>query len=260
MARDAIQAASTNNTECGILDTDLMAAFCNMVSTWCYMVMIRKGLSETVINHYRNLYDDNFSIVVVNNLQCRCIKNVRQSIRQGNKFAMELFTYGMDTILGYLSARLKGILIHSTPVEGPLGPPGTQPPTRPQPPPAIPGLPALPPQPADQPPRRRGRRIQVLRGIETRYILYAFCDDLKPAITSTWEFLLVERVMTLFEMSSGCKMHRTAISQKCKFLALGKWKTKLQQHMIHHPFFSQHVNARRLWCLETSRGKKPKAF
>ena len=84
MARDAIQAASTNNIECGILDTDLMAAFCNMVSTWCYMAMIRKGLSETVVNRYRNLYDDNFSIVVVNNLQGRCIKNVRQSIRQGD--------------------------------------------------------------------------------------------------------------------------------------------------------------------------------
>ena len=84
----------------------------------------------------------------------------------------------------------------------------------------------------------------MLRGIETRYILYAFCDELKPAITSTWELVLVERVMTLFEMSSGCKMHRTAISQKCKFLALGKWKTKLQQHMIPHPFFllSDHLD------------------
>ena len=50
MARDAIQAASSNITECGILDTDLIAAFCNMVATWCYMVMSRKGLSETVIN------------------------------------------------------------------------------------------------------------------------------------------------------------------------------------------------------------------
>ena len=215
MDRDAIQAASTNNTECGILDTDLMAAFCNMVSTWCYMVMICKGLSETVVNCYRKLYDDNFSIVVVNNLQGRCVKKVRQSIRQGDQFAMELFAYGMDLILGYLSARLKGILTHSTPVEVPLGPPDPQPPARPQPPPAIPGLPALPPQPADRPHRRSDPRPQVLPGIESRYILYAFCDDLKPVITSTWEFLLVERVITLFEMSSGCKMHRTAISQKC---------------------------------------------
>ena len=79
--------------------------------------------------------------------------------------------------------------------------------------------------------------IQVLITIDTRYMLYAFCDDLKPAITSPWEFLLVERVMTLFEMSSDCKMHRTAISQKCKFLALGKWKRTLKQEHIPHDFF-----------------------
>ena len=32
-------------------------------------------------------------------------------------------------------------------------------------------------------------------------------------------------------------MHRTAVSQKCKFLALGKWKAKLKQNMIPHNFF-----------------------
>ena len=50
--------------------------------------------------------------------------------------------------------------------------------------------------------------------------------------------------MTLFEKSSGCKMHRTAASQKCKFLALGKWKDELTQAMIPHTFFSlsDHLN------------------
>ena len=33
-------------------------------------------------------------------------------------------------------------------------------------------------------------------------------------------------------------MHRTAISQKCKFIALGKWKDKMTQGMIPHSFFS----------------------
>ena len=147
MARDAIQAAATNNTECGILDTDLIAAFCNMVAIWCYKVMSCKGLSDTVISRYRNLYDDNYSIVVVNNLQGRCVKNIRQSIRQGDKFAMELFAFGMDPILGYLEACLQGILINSIPAAGPLErlPPQSSP--RQAPPPALPGLPALPPQP-----------------------------------------------------------------------------------------------------------------
>ena len=120
--------------------------------------------------------------------------------------------------------------------------PGTPP--RPAPPPAIPGLPALPLQPPDGLPAPGGPHHQVNLTIETRYKLYAYCDDLKPAITSIWEFRLVERVMTLFEKSSGCKMHRTAISQKCKFLALGKWKDELTQGMIPHSFFllSDHLD------------------
>ena len=117
MARDAINIAESKKTEYGMLDTDLIAACCNMVLTWCYLVLSKKGLSAKVINRYKNLYDDNFSIVVVNNIQGRCLKNTRQSIRQGDKFAMELFAYGMDPILHYLESRLKGILIHSTPVD-----------------------------------------------------------------------------------------------------------------------------------------------
>ena len=238
MARDAIQAASKSKTRCGILDTDLIAAFCNMVAPWCYQVMYKKGLSDEVLARYRNLYEDNLSIVVVNNLQGKCVKNTRQSIRQGDKFAMELFSYGMDPILGYLEKRLQGILIHSIPVQGPVLLPRPPPVPRPAPPPPIPGLPALPPAPPANRPPRQVNHHQVLPSIETRYILYAYCDDLKPAITNSWEFILVERVMTLFERSSGCKMHRTAASQKCKFLALGKWQNELTQEMIPHSFFS----------------------
>ena len=35
MARDAIFAAGESETACDILDTDLIAAFCKMVATWC---------------------------------------------------------------------------------------------------------------------------------------------------------------------------------------------------------------------------------
>ena len=74
--------------------------------------------------------------------------------------------------------------------------------------------------------------------METRYKIIAFCDDLKPAITSNYEFLLVERVMTIFELSSGCKMHRTPGSTKCKFLPLGKWRNSLTQDMVPFDFFT----------------------
>ena len=74
------------------------------------------------------------------------------SVRQGDKFAMEIFAYGMDPVLDYLSVRLKGILINSQIAQGPQGPLLHRPPPRPAPPPALPGLPPLPPQPPDRPP------------------------------------------------------------------------------------------------------------
>ena len=69
LARDAINAANKSREECGILDTNLVAAFCNKVSTWCFRVLIRKGIDLQVVDRYLNLYTDNLSIVVVNNIQ-----------------------------------------------------------------------------------------------------------------------------------------------------------------------------------------------
>ena len=73
-ARDAIMAASSTKSGCGILDTDLVAAFDNMVLTWCYLVLEKKGLSTSVINRYRNLYSDHVSVVVINNIAGRVLR------------------------------------------------------------------------------------------------------------------------------------------------------------------------------------------
>ena len=239
LARDAIFAASSLKTGCGILDTDLVAAFCNMVLTWCLQVMEKKGISPAVIKRFKNLYENNYSIIVVNNIPGRCIKNVRLSVRQGDKCAMEIFTFGMDPVLTYLEKRLEGILIHSLPVQGPLlSTPLLSPPAHAPPPPAVGTFQALPDRPPPPRPRRRTLVPQQLPSMETRYKIIAFCDDLKPAITSNYEFLLVERVMTIFELSSGCKMHRTPGSTKCKFLPLGKWRNSLTQDMVPFDFFT----------------------
>ena len=245
LARDAIQASSSLKSGCGILDTDLIAAFCNMTLPWCLLVMKKKGIDEKVINRYLNLYRDNYSIVVVNNIKGRCIKNVRMSVRQGDKFAMEIFSFGMDPVLTYLERRLEGILIHSLPVQGPVLDRQPPPPPPLPPPPVLAGLAALPPRP---PPLKAAARLRgrgdvfsvptSLPPLETRYKIVAFCDDLKPAITSIYEFLLVERVMTIFERSSGCSMHRQPGSLKCKFLPLAKWRKSLTQEMIPFDFFT----------------------
>ena len=119
-ARDTIMAASSTRLGCGILDTDLVAAFDNMVLTWCYLVLEKKGLSRNVINRYRNLYSDHVSVVVINNIGGRSFKNLRLTIRQGDTFSMELFSFGMDPILSHLEKRLQGITIHTLPVQGPV--------------------------------------------------------------------------------------------------------------------------------------------
>ena len=84
MARDAISAAGTDKCKCGILDTDLVAAFCNRVATWCFKVMRKKGLSVQVLDQYHNLYDNNIPIVTVHNIQGKSFQNTRYSVRQGN--------------------------------------------------------------------------------------------------------------------------------------------------------------------------------
>ena len=83
-------------------------------------MLIRKGLDPQVVDWYLNLYTDNLLIVIVNNIQCRCIANNRMSVRQGDKLVMELFSLGIDPILDYLHKCLKGILIHSSPRLCPL--------------------------------------------------------------------------------------------------------------------------------------------
>jgi exonuclease III len=234
LARDAIQAAGRSRAGCGILDTDLISAFCNMVLTWSLLVLRKKGLCEEACARIANMYKNNYSIVVVNNVLGRCIENKRLTIRQGDKISMELFVFGIDPVLEYLESRLRGIPIFSLPVEGPQPAPG----------PPTPGPPTRRPAAGRQ---RNSRTISTpptLPPLESRYILVGYCDDLKPAITSMDEFLLVDRIMTIFERSSGCPMHRDPTSGKCKFLPLGRWRGTLTQEDLPCNFFrlSEHLD------------------
>ena len=65
-----------------------------------------------------------------------------------------------------------------------------------------------------------------------------FCDDCKPAIISLDEFLIADQGATLFERSSGTRLHRDPATQKCKFLPLGKWRTSLTQEQIPTPYMT----------------------
>ena len=71
-----------------------------------------------------------------------------------------------------------------------------------------------------------------LMPFEERYKVIGYADDVKPAITSMEEFLLVDKAMALFEEASGCKLHRDPANKKCKFLPLARWRGTLQQEDI----------------------------
>ena len=198
MARDAILAAGKpGHTGCGILDTDLVAAFDYMCMEWVYKVLDKKGLDKRVIDRFRNLYSDSKTIVMVNNIPGKMIENTRQSLRQGDLPSMHFFSFGIDPLLVYLEKRLEGILIASLPVQGPV---------------------------------QQGQ--DDLGPMEERYRALGYADDVKPAICSMQEFLLVDRAMALFEKASGCRLHRNPASRKCKFLPLARWRGTLQQEDI----------------------------
>ena len=201
-ARDAIFAASKQKSGCGIADTDFVAAFDWMVLSWVWKVLLKMGFSISVVNRIKMLYEDSITITVVNNKFGRVFKDMRGSLRQGGCASMEWFGFGIDPLLRYLEKRLQGIKITSLPVLGP----------------------SLPGQAVPLPP------------LEERFKLMAYCDDVKPSVTNMSEFLTVDRACSLFERSSGCKLHRDPSEGKCKFLPLGRWKGTLQQEDIPLPY------------------------
>ena len=197
-ARDAIYASSQAKSGCAIADMDFIAAFDWLVLSWVWQVLIKMGVDKSVVRRVQRLYEHSVTIVVVNNKLGRVFLDVRGSLRQGGCASMEWFAIGIDPLLRYLEKRLKGILITSIPVSGPV-PHGQNSP--------------LPP-------------------LEERFKLMAYCDDVKPSITSMAEFSVVDRACSLFENSSGCRLHRDPTLGKCKILTLGRWKGSLQQEDI----------------------------
>ena len=111
---------------------------------------------------------------------------------------MDWFSFGIDPLIRYLERKLQGILISSLPISGPA---------------LLGDRTPLPP-------------------LEERFKLMAYCDDIKPSITTMAEFSTVDQACTLFEKSSGCLLHRDLSVGKCKFLPLGRWRGTLQQEDI----------------------------
>lgn len=190
LARDAINAANKMKTGSGILDNDFRAAFDYMSLLWSLRVLKAKGADQKFIERLKNIYSNNITIIVVNNIPGKSCKNRRWSVRQGDRPSSILFCYGIDPHLLDLQAQLLGIPVYSMPVLGP----------------------------AD-----KGEQFPLSPLVE-RYITIGYIDDIKPAVTCMNEFAIIDNSSALFEASSGCQLHRDPASGKVKLLPLGRWK------------------------------------
>ena len=184
-ARDAIEAASRSNLECGIGDQDYIAAFDFLVLSWVWQVLKQKGVKEASTDRLRNLYAGGITIPVVNNFPLPVIYYVRGSLRQKRTGSMEWFAFGIDPLLIFLDLNLSGIPVSSIPVLGPA---------------------------------QEGEKFPLPKK-EERFKAMAYCDDVKPAICNIEEFEIAD-----------------PLSQKCKFLPLGKWRRTLTQDDIPTPY------------------------
>ena len=119
MARDVIQMVGRNKAGCGLLDLDFLAGFDWLNMGWVYLVLLKKGLKQEIVNRIMRLYQDSNSIVVVNNILGKSVPNNRGSLRQGDVPSMFWFGVGIDPLLVYLERRLQGIPIISLPQSGP---------------------------------------------------------------------------------------------------------------------------------------------
>ena len=200
-ARDAINSTSSSKAGCALMDLDFISAFCFQTMEWVLKVAEAKGLDKKVISRIKHISSNRVSIPVVNNIPGKAIPNRRGTLSQGCPSSMNWFTIGIDPLLTYLERRLQGIVIHSLPTFGPRLKNG--------------GKPAP---------------------VEERYKVYGLADDVKPSVCNMAEFSIIDHAASLFERSSGCKLHRDPASGKCKVLPLGRWRNTLQQEDIPFNF------------------------
>ena len=199
-ARDCIQSVSKSKQGCALLDLDFVAAFDYTVFEWVFMVLKKKGLSETVINRIKNIYDCRITVPVVNNITGRGLNNIRGTLAQGCPSSMNWFSYAIDPLLAYLEKRLQGIPIITLPVFGP---------------------------------QEEGKRPP--EPLVERYKVYGLADDVKPSVSNMAEFAVVDQAASLFEQSSGNHLHRDPVKGKCKVLLLGRWRGTVEQEDVGFP-------------------------
>ena len=129
------------------------------------------------------------------------IKNIYQSLRQGDITSMIFFVIAMEPLLKSLKRLLKGITISKVKVQGPLP---------------------------------KGMKGPLY--LEDVYKIIGYADDLKIAIRSINDLIMAVNQCKKMEMASGVKLHRSPTKGKCRMMPIGTWKDSLTQEDIPYDF------------------------
>ena len=146
--RDCIQSINRNKGAGGIMDLDSECAFDFLIMGWVFKVLLKKGVNIKVINRLKRIYQENYTKVSINNIRGKKIFNRRLSLKQGDVPSMYWFMEALDPLLVSLDNKLKGILVRSIPILGPLIEGCTSP-----------------------------------LVMEERYKMFSYTDDVKPGVT-----------------------------------------------------------------------------
>ena len=104
-----------------MLDVDFHQGFDHLCLSFVRKVLKKKGVCEEVLQRIKCLYERGTTQVSVNNILGSSIKNIMESLRQGDLPSMIWFILMMDPLLKSLKRLLKGIVIRTVWVEGPMG-------------------------------------------------------------------------------------------------------------------------------------------
>ena len=74
--RNSIEYANSRNIPAAFLDTDYIAVFDFLIMSWTFKVLMKKGMSPEAINRLKNLYNNNITIPVINNVRQKEIPNL----------------------------------------------------------------------------------------------------------------------------------------------------------------------------------------
>ena len=183
------------------MDVDFQQGFNHLCLKFVRQVLRKKGVCEEVLERIKCLYERGTTRVLVNNILGSPIKNIMQSLWQGDLLSMIWFILAMEPLLKSLKRLLKGIVVRTVQVEGPL---------------------------------QEGETGPLI--LEEIFTVVGYVDDVKPAVNNMEEVKIIVDQCTKLEKASGVKLHRSPLSGKCKLLPMGKWNNKLKQEMIPYDF------------------------